>query len=108
MQNALMALAPAAIPIVASLVPAVMAVGNAIAVVGGGAIGLAGALGIAGAGVMIFGAMATSAYNMLQDGTLQATAETHAFNTALDNLKGTWAGLIQSNQAAILLLWPTV
>lgn len=98
---ALLALAPAAIPIIASIVPAIMALGNAIAVVGGGAIGLAGAFGIAGAGVMTFGAMAMTAYKMLQDGTLQATAQTRAFQSALASLKTQWQGLVQANSGAI-------
>lgn len=98
---AILALAPAIIPIIASLIPAIMALGNAIAVVGGGVIGLAGAFGIAGAGVMAFGAMAMTAYKMLQDGTLQATAQTRAFQSALASLKTQWQGLVQANSGAI-------
>lgn len=101
MQNALMALAPAAIPVVASLVPAIMAIGNALAVVGGGAIGLAGAFAITGAGVAAFGGLAMSAIQMLNDGLLVATAETAAYQGALEGLKGAWQGLVTGNQAAI-------
>ncbi|QKN86248.1 putative tail length tape-measure protein [Staphylococcus virus pSp_SNUABM-S] len=45
-QGTLLSSFSALIPIIASLVPAIMAVGNALAVVGGGALGLAGAFGI--------------------------------------------------------------
>lgn len=99
--SAFLALAPAAIPVLASIVPAIMAIGNALAVVGGGAIGLAGAFGIAGTGVMAFGAMAMSAYKMLQDGTIQATAQTRAFQTALTSLQTQWQSLVQANSGAI-------
>jgi len=101
LRAALLALAPAAIPIIASIVPAIMALGNAIAVVGGGVIGLAGAIAIAGTGVMVFGAMAMSAYKMLQDGTIQATAQTRAFQTALASLQTQWQSLVQTNSGAI-------
>ena len=45
----------------ASVVPALMAVLNALGVGAGGALGLAGAFGVAGAGVVAFGAMGISA-----------------------------------------------
>ena len=63
------------VPIIASMVPALFAVLNAIGVVAGGAAGLAAAF-VAAGGVMGFGVMAASAIKMLNDGTLQATAET--------------------------------
>ncbi|MCP6640030.1 terminase, partial [Klebsiella pneumoniae] len=63
----------ALIPIIAGLVPVIMAVGNALKVVTGGAIALAGAVGIAAGGFVGFGAMAISAIKMLNDGTLQVT-----------------------------------
>ncbi|MEK4815786.1 hypothetical protein MKY53_05150 [Macrococcus sp. FSL R5-0951] len=95
------AIAPAAIPVLASIVPAIMAIGNALAVVGGGAIGLAGAFGIAGVGALAFGGMAMRAYQMLQDGTIQATAQTRAFQTALDSLKTQFDNLVSANSGAI-------
>lgn len=95
------AIAPAAIPVLASIVPAIMAIGNALAVVGGGAIGLAGAFGIAGVGALAFGGMAMRAYQMLQDGTIQATAQTRAFQTALDSLKTQFDDLVSANSGAI-------
>lgn len=89
------------VPIIASLVPVLMAVMNAIGVVAGGALGLAGAFGVAGAGVVAFGAMGISALTMLADGTLKATKETERYEASLDSLKNAWAGLIKQNQAQI-------
>ena len=89
------------VPAIASLVPALMAVLNAIGVVSGGALGLAGAFGVAGAGAVAFGAMGISALTMLADGTLEATRETERYEASLDSLKSAWAGLIQQNQAQI-------
>ena len=89
------------VPIIASLVPVLMAVLNAIGVVAGGALGLAGAFGVASAGVVAFGAMGISALTMLADGTLEATKETERYQASLDSLKDAWAGLIKQNQAQI-------
>ena len=89
------------VPIIASLVPVLMAVLNAISVVAGGAAGLAGAFGVASAGVVAFGAMGISALTMLADGTLEATKETERYEASLDSLKSAWADLIQQNQAQI-------
>lgn len=97
----LLALSGVAIPVLAALVPAVMAVGNAIGVLSGGVIGLAGAFGIAGTGAVAFGAMAVRAYKMLQDGTIKATAQTQAFQTALDSLKSQFDALVAANADAI-------
>ncbi|QQV87973.1 tail tape measure [Staphylococcus phage PMBT9] len=91
----------ALIPIIASLVPALMAVLNAVGVLSGGVLGLVGAFSIAGAGAVAFGAMAISAIKMLKDGTLQATKETKAYQSALDGVKSTWASIIKQNQAQI-------
>lgn len=89
------------VPIITSLVPVLMAVLNAISVVAGGAAGLAGAFGVASAGVVAFGAMGISALTMLADGTLEATKETERYEASLDSLKSAWAGLIKQNQAQI-------
>ncbi|KAF1683690.1 hypothetical protein A4A28_08295 [Staphylococcus hominis] len=89
------------VPIIASLVPVLMAVLNAISVVAGGAAGLAGAFGVASAGVVAFGAMGISALTMLADGTLEATRETERYEASLDSLKSAWADLIKQNQAQI-------
>lgn len=91
----------ALIPVIAGLVPAIMAVLNAVGVLGGGILGLAGAFSIAGAGALAFGAMAISAIKMLKDGTLQATKETRAYQSALNGVKTTWQDIIKQNQAQI-------
>lgn len=91
----------ALIPVIAGLVPAIMAVLNAVGVLGGGVLGLAGAFSIAGAGAVAFGAMAISAIKMLKDGTLQATKETQAYQSSLNGVKTTWQDIIKQNQAQI-------
>ncbi|HFN9026463.1 TPA: terminase [Staphylococcus aureus] len=91
----------ALIPVIAGLVPAIMAVLNAVGVLGGGVLGLAGAFSIAGAGAVAFGAMAISAIKMLKDGTLQVTKETQAYQSALNGVKTTWQDVIKQNQAQI-------
>ncbi|MDM8326707.1 terminase [Staphylococcus felis] len=91
----------ALIPVVAGLIPVIMAVGNALKVTTGGAIALAGAVGIAAGGFVAFGAMAISAIKMLNDGTLQVTKETQAYQRALDGVKDTWSDIIKQNQAQI-------
>lgn len=89
------------VPAIASIVPALFAVLNAAGVVAGGAIGMAGAFGVATAGVFAFGAMAVSALKMVQDGTLEATREVQNYQKALSGLKSTWEGIIKQNQAQI-------
>lgn len=89
------------IPIIAGLVPAIMAVANALGVVAGGALGVAGAFGIAASGAFAFGAMAVSAIKMLNDGTLQATAQTRRYQASLEQVQSTWASIIKQNQAQI-------
>lgn len=91
----------ALIPVIAGLVPAIMAVLNAVGVLGGGILGLAGAFSIAGAGAVAFGAMAISAIKMLKDGTLQVTKEAQAYQSALNGVKSTWQDIIKQNQAQI-------
>lgn len=89
------------VPAIASLVPVLMSVLNAAGVVAGGAIGMAGAFGVATAGAFAFGAMAVSALKMVQDGTLEATREVQNYQKALTGLKSTWEGIIKQNQAQI-------
>ncbi len=91
----------AIIPIVAALVPAIMAVGNALAVVGGGAIGLYGAFAILQAGAYAFGFMASTAIKMLEDGLIQASSATQAYQSALDGLKGKWQEIVSLNADGI-------
>lgn len=100
-QGTLLSSFSALIPIIASLVPAIMAVGNALAVIGGGAIGLAGSFAIAGAGVVGFGAMATSAIKMLEAGTLQASAATYAYKRSLKGVTSEWQKIIRLNADSI-------
>lgn len=89
------------IPIIAGLVPAIMAVGNALKVVTGGALALAGAIAIAAGGFVGFGAMAVSAITMLNDGTLKATKETKKYQSALESVKSTWVEIVENNQSEI-------
>lgn len=89
------------IPIIAGLVPAIMAVGNALKVVTGGALALAGAVAIAAGGFVGFGAMAFTAINLVGDGTLQATKETKKYQSALEGVKATWTDIVESNQSEI-------
>ncbi|MFV5769570.1 phage tail protein, partial [Mammaliicoccus sciuri] len=89
------------VPAIASLVPALMAVLNAVGVLAGGAAGLAGAFSIAGAGAVGFGAMAMTALKMVEDGTLSVTKEVKAYQTAIDGLKSAWQGVVRQNQAEI-------
>ncbi|GFN43085.1 hypothetical protein SAB46_06900 [Staphylococcus aureus] len=89
------------IPVIASVVPVVFALLNAIKVLTGGALALGGAVAIAGAGFVAFGAMAISAIKMLSDGTLQASSATNEYKKALDGVKSAWTDIIKQNQSAI-------
>jgi phage-related protein len=91
----------ALIPIAASLVPVVMAIGNALAVVGGGAIGLAGAFSIAGAGAIAFGGMAATAISMFNDGLIRSTDATDAYEKSLKGLTDTWQEIVKINADSI-------
>lgn len=89
------------VPAIASLVPVLMAVMNAAAVVAGGAAGMVGAFATAGAGVLGFGAMAMTALNMVKDGTLTVTEEVQNYQTAVESLKSAWQGVVKQNQSEI-------
>lgn len=91
----------ALIPVIAGLVPAIMAVLNAVGVLGGGVLGLVGAFSVAGLGAVGFGAMAISALKMVEDGTLAVTKEVQDFRKASDQLKDTWRDIVKENQAKI-------
>ncbi|MFQ3871339.1 hypothetical protein [Staphylococcus sp. Mo2-1] len=91
----------ALVPAIAAVVPALMAVLNATAVVGGGAIGMVGAFATAGAGVVGFGAMAMSALQMVEDGTLAVTSEVESYRSAVNSLKSAWQGVVAQNQSEI-------
>ncbi len=89
------------IPVIASVVPVVFALLNAIKVLTGGVLALGGAVAIAGAGFVAFDAMAISAIKMLSDGTLQASSATNEYKKALDGVKSAWTDIIKQNQSAI-------
>lgn len=89
------------VPAIASLVPALMAVLNAAGVVAGGALGMVGAFATAGAGVVGFGAMAMSALQMVEDGTLSVTSEVEKYESAVDSLKSAWESVVKQNQSEI-------
>ncbi|HGZ4712736.1 TPA: terminase [Staphylococcus aureus] len=91
----------ALIPVIAGLVPAIMAVLNAVGVLGGGVVGLAGAFSVTGVGAVGFGAMAITALKMVKDGTLAVTKEVQNFRDASDQLKTAWQGIAKENQASI-------
>lgn len=91
----------ALIPVIAGLVPVIMAVLNAVGVLGGGVLGLAGAFSVAGVGAVGFGAMAISALKMVEDGTLAVTKEVQDFRKVSDQLKDTWQGIVKENQSKI-------
>ncbi|WP_204254134.1 phage tail protein [Mammaliicoccus sciuri] len=89
------------IPIIAGLVPAIMAVGNALKVVTGGALALAGAVAIAAGGFVGFGAMAFTAINLVGDGTLKATKETRRYESALQGVKDAWVDIVSDNYTKV-------
>ncbi|HCT0585347.1 TPA: hypothetical protein K8104_001842, partial [Staphylococcus pseudintermedius] len=91
----------ALIPVIASAIPVVMAVGNALGVVAGGALGLAGAFSVAGAGLVGFGLMAKTATKMLEKGTLAASEASLQYQASLKELKSTWQGIIKQNAGHI-------
>ncbi|EGQ3469024.1 phage tail protein, partial [Staphylococcus pseudintermedius] len=91
----------ALIPVIASAIPVVMAVGNALGVVAGGALGLAGAFSVAGAGLVGFGLMAKTATKMLDDGLIRSKDSTDAYRQSLKGVKKTWADIVKMNDDAI-------
>ncbi|WP_432368672.1 phage tail protein [Staphylococcus chromogenes] len=97
----LVSIAPIAIPAIASLVPVFFALANAIAVVSGGALGLAGAASIGLGGFAGMALMATSAIKMLQDGTLQASAATRNYTSSFSAFQNQWESIIKQNQTPI-------
>ncbi|ELK47178.1 phage tail length tape measure protein [Halobacillus sp. BAB-2008] len=78
------------VPIIASMVPAIMAVGNAIGVVGSGTVALAAAFGIAGSAAIAYGAAAAPTIQSIIDGTAEATKENVKAAKQLKSLKTAW------------------
>lgn len=91
----------AIIPVAGAVVSSVMAIGSSLTAVVGGAVGLAGAFGIAGAGAMTMVGMSKRALAMLDEGLLKATAETRKYQDALAGIKTQFDNLVRGNQAQI-------
>lgn len=101
LRGGLLANSTALIPVLGSVISLTAGLGGAITALGGGVIGLGGAYGIAMGSAMAFAGQATTALQMLEEGTLKTTAETQRYQSALSALKSQWEGLVQSNQASI-------
>lgn len=91
----------ALIPVIAGLVPALFAVLNAVNALTGGVVAFAGAAAIGFGGIMAYAFMAMSAIKMLNDGTIQASAATRKYQSALQGVKDQWASIIKQNANAI-------
>ncbi|WP_079480564.1 phage tail protein [Halobacillus salinus] len=78
------------VPIIASIVPAIMAVGNALGVVGSGAVALGASFGIAGSAAIAFGAAAAPTIQSIIDGTATATKENTKAAKQLKSMKSAW------------------
>lgn len=96
-QGLLMMMSTALVPAIASIVPAVMAVGNAIGVTFGGAIGTVGALGIAFSGVAVYGGLVASVLGRYNDEAFVATEASNKFSNSLDTIKSSWSGIVDQN-----------
>lgn len=79
------------VPIIASMVPAIMAVGNALGVVGSGAVAMAAAFGIAGGAAIAYGAAAAPTIQSIIDGTAESTKENIKAAKQLNSLKSAWS-----------------
>ncbi|MEC3884579.1 hypothetical protein VKA52_12670 [Halobacillus sp. HZG1] len=78
------------VPIIASMIPAIMAVGNALGVVGSGAVALAAAFGLAGSAAIAYGAAAAPTIQSIIDGTAESTKENIKAAKQLGSLKNAW------------------
>ncbi|MBX0358917.1 hypothetical protein [Halobacillus sp. Nhm2S1] len=78
------------VPIIASMIPAIMAVGNALGVVGSGAVALAAAFGVAGSAAIAYGAAAAPTIQSIIEGTAESTKENIKAAKQLGSLKNAW------------------
>lgn len=91
----------ALIPVAGAAVSAIAGIGGALVALTGGAIGMAGAFGVAGVGVMTFAGMAKTALKMVEDGTMQSSSALTTYKTSLAGIKTQWQGLVQANATSI-------
>lgn len=91
----------ALIPVIAGIVPVIFAVLNAIKALSGGVVAFAGAGAIAFGGLLAFALMAKSALKMLKNGTIEASAATEKYKSALKGVKDEWQGIVKQNATAI-------
>ena len=85
------------IPVIAGLVPVLFSVLNAAKAASGGVVALAGAGAIGFAGFAAYAGMAVTAIKMLNDGTIKATKQTKAYESALEGVKTQWQDIVKSN-----------
>ncbi|WP_020006219.1 phage tail protein [Salinicoccus albus] len=100
-RGALVSAFSALVPIIASVTAAIMALGNSIGVMVGTIGAFVGALGIAGAGAAAYGGLVASVLARYNDEAFQATEASNRFTQALDAIKSTWNGIVDSHMDAI-------
>lgn len=89
------------VPILGSVVSLGAGLGGMLTAMAGGAIGMAGAFGIAGGAAITMGAMSKRALTLLEDGVIKNTTQVNNYKTALSGIKTEFDTLVQSNQSAI-------
>ncbi|WP_411842113.1 hypothetical protein [Salinicoccus sp. HZC-1] len=91
----------ALVPIISGVVSAAMAFGNSIGVMTGNILAFVGALGIAGAGAAAYGGLVTSVLSRYNSETFEATEASNRFTKALDTIKASWNGIVDSQMDTI-------